>query len=320
MKEPNPKLIGVFVIGGITLLVTALVLFSSQDLFTPKRKFVAYFQQSVNGLHVGAPVRFRGIPVGKVIDINGIYTPETGNMIPRVTLEVRPETLKNVVLDVDDFTRFTLLVKNGMRAKLKAESLLTGQLYVALDFYPGTPVRKLGSDNEMYPEMPTIDSGLDQALAKLSNLPVEEVLIRLSTTLEALEEILKSPHLSEALATLPILLRDADTGVVDLTKFVNQDLATVAQDASQTLASVRSSLVALSTKLTGESLVQFDSALAELESTLQLAQKRLSRDDPLTYELISTLREVGSAARSLRGFADYLEEHPESLIKGKASQ
>lgn len=320
MKEPNPKLIGVFVIGGITLLVTALVLFSSQDLFTPKRKFVAYFQQSVNGLHVGAAVRFRGIPIGKVFDIDGIYNPETGDMIPRVTFEIRPETLKNAVLAKGEYTLFAGLVNRGMRAKLKAESLLTGQLYVALDFYPGTPVRNLGGDTERYPEMPTIDSGLDQVLAKLSNLPVEEVLIRLSTTLEALEEILKSPHLNEALATLPILLRDADTGVVELTKFVNQDLVLVTENVTQTLATARSSLETLSNKLTDESLVQFDSALAELESTLQLAQKRLSRNDPLTYELISTLREVGSAARSLRGFADYLEEHPESLIKGKASQ
>ncbi len=320
MKEANPKLIGVFVVGGMALLVVALVLFSSQDLFSPKRHFVAYFQQSVSGLNIGAAVRFRGIPVGKVIHIDGIYNPKTGNMIPRLILEIHPETLRNVVLNDADDTQFFLLIKNGMRAKLKSASLLTGQLYVALDFYPNTPVRRLGSDSEEYPEMPTIDSGLDQALAKLSELPIEEVLVRLGSTLAAVEELLKNPYVNEALAALPPLLRDADTGVVDLTQFVNHDLALMAQDASQTLASVRNSFEILSTKLTDESLVQINSTLIELENTLQLAQKRLSRDDPLTYELLSALREVGSAARSMRAFADYLEEHPESLIKGKASK
>ena len=320
MKEANPKLIGMFVVGGMALLVVALVLFSSQDLFSPKRHFVAYFQQSVSGLNIGAAVRFRGIPVGKVIHIDGIYNPKTGNMIPRLILEIHPETLRNVVLNDADDTQFFLLIKNGMRAKLKSASLLTGQLYVALDFYPNTPVRRLGSDSEEYPEMPTIDSGLDQALAKLSELPIEEVLVRLGSTLAAVEELLKNPHVNEALAALPPLLRDADTGVVDLTQFVNHDLALMAQDVSQTLASVRNSFEILSTKLTDESLVQINSTLIELENTLQLAQKRLSRDDPLTYELLSALREVGSAARSMRAFADYLEEHPESLIKGKASK
>lgn len=320
MKEANPKLIGVFVIGGITLLVVALVLFSSQDMFTPKRKFVAYFQQSVNGLYVGAAVRFRGIPIGNVIDIDGIYNQETGDMIPRVTVEIRPETLKNAVLAEGEYTLFAGLVKRGMRARLKAESMLTGQLYVALDFYPNTPVRNLGGENDAYPEMPTIDSGLDKAIAKLSSLPIEEILVRLSSTLEAVEELLRNPDLDASLAAMPSLLRNADTGIVDLTQFVNRDLTLVAQDARRTLASVRSSLTALATKLTDESLVQFDSTLGELESVLQLAQKRLSTDDPLTYELITAVREVGRTARSMRAFVDYLEEHPESLIKGKASQ
>jgi len=320
MKEANPKLIGVFVIGGIVLIVGALVLFSSQDLFTPKRQFVAYFQQSVNGLNIGAPVRFRGIPIGEVIDIDGIYDPGTGNMIPRITIEVRPETMSNVVLEQGEYTIFATLVKRGMRARLKAASLLTGQLYVALDFYPNTPVRKLGDGSEKYPEMPTIDSGLDQALAKLSELPIEEVLVRLGSTLEALEDLLRNPHLDEALTELAPLLRDADSGVVDLTRFVNHDLVSVAQDASKALKSLKSSVESISTRLNDESLLQLGSTLAELENALQLAKKRLSENDPLTRELLTALREVGRAARSMRAFADYLEEHPEALIKGKASQ
>jgi len=320
MKKTDPKLIGIFVLGGLMLVVAALVLFSSQDYFTPKRQFVAYFHQSVNGLNVGAPVRFRGIPVGEVLAIEGVYEPDTGNMIPRLILEFRPETLENAAVREGEYTLFPLLLKNGLRASLKSASLLTGQLYVSLDFHPNVPVRTLGNENDKYPEMPTIDSGFDETLAKLSELPFEEVLARMGSTLAALEEILRNPNISDALAALPGLLADADSTVVELEKFVTGELTITAATATETLESARGSLRTLAAKLADESLVQLDSSLAQFDKTLQLVEKRLGQDDPLSYELLTTLREVSSAARSMRDLADSLEEHPESLLRGKTSQ
>lgn len=320
MKKTDPKLIGIFVLGGLMLVVAALVLFSSQDFFTPKRQFVAYFHQSVNGLNVGAPVRFRGIPVGEVLAIEGVYEPDTGNMIPRLILEFRPETLENAAVKEGEYTLFPLLLKNGLRASLKSASLLTGQLYVSLDFHPNVPIRTLGTENDKYPEMPTIDSGFDETLAKLSELPFEEVLARMGSTLAALEEILRNPNVSDALAALPGLLADADSTVVELEKFVAGELTVTAATATETLESARDSLRTLTAKLTDESLVQLDSSLAQFDKTLRQVEKRLGQDDPLSYELLTTLREVSSAARSMRGLADSLEEHPESLLRGKTSQ
>ncbi len=318
MKEANPKLIGVFVIGGIVLLISALVLFSSQDLFTPKRFFVAYFHQSVNGLNVGAQMRFRGIPVGEVLDIDGVYDPETGNMIPRLTLEFHPETMENAVVEKGEYTLLPFLLANGMRAKLKSASLLTGQLYVALDFYPGTPERYLGSGNDAYPELPTIDSGLDQAIAKLSGLPIEELFVRLNGALSAAEDFLRNPHIDESLAVLPTLFSDADSALVVLREYVNRDLTEATTNASQTLRVARSSLQTLTQTINDESLVQIGSTLTELENTLRLVQAHMDANEPLMYELLSALHEIGSAARSVRDLADVLEEHPESLVRGKA--
>lgn len=320
MKEANPKLIGVFVIGGFLLAFAALFLFSSQDFFTPKRKFVAYFQQSVNGLNIGAPVRFRGIPIGEVTNIKGIFNPETGDMMPRVVLEVRPETMKNVVLQDGQYNIFAVLLKNGMRASLKSSSFLTGQLYIGLDFHPNEPVRYLGGDNDEYPEMPTVDSGLAKVIEKLSDLPVEEVLGNLAATLAAVEELLENPAFDEMLEAIPPLMETANTVLVDLDQFVTRDLHSVTQDASKTLAGLRASMEMLSTQIADESLVQINATLIEFEKTLQLARQRFSQDDPLTYELVRALREVGGAARSLRDLANYLEEHPESLLKGKAAK
>jgi paraquat-inducible protein B len=317
MKEANPKLIGVFVIGGLALLVAALVIFSSQDLFAPKRIFVAYFQQSINGLNIGAPVRFRGIPLGEVLEIEGVFDPQTGNMIPRVVLEIRPESMENAVLEDGEYTLLRLLLDRGVRASLKSASLLTGQLYVALDFHPNVPERYLGSGAEAYPEMPTIDSGFDEALAKLSELPIEEVILRVSSAFSAAEDLMRNPHIAELLAVLPKLVKDADTTVVDLRQFINRDLTDAAQNASQALVVVRKSMQSLSDSLNEETLVQVESTLIELESTLQLVSARLEANDPLMYELITSLQEIGDAARSVRDLADALEEHPESLLRGK---
>lgn len=317
MKEANSKLIGIFVIGGLMLLVTALVLFSSQDLFTPKRIFVAYFQQSVNGLNIGASVRFRGIPVGEVIDLDGVYDPDTGNVMPRLILEIRPERLENAVVEEGDYTLLPLLLQKGLRARLKSASLLTGQLYVALDFHPGTPERYFGTRDEKYPEMPTIDSGFDEALAKLSELPIEEVMLRVSDAFLAAEDLLRNPHIDEVLSELPTLLRDTDSTVVDLRRFINRDLTVATLNASEALVVAGTSLQSLTESINEETLVQVDSTLRELEDTLQLIHTRLEMNDPLMHELLSALDEIGNAARSVRDLADALEEHPESLVRGK---
>ncbi len=320
MKKTNPKLIGAFVIGGLVLVITALVLFSSQDLFTPKRFFVAYFHQSVNGLNVGAPMRFRGIPVGEVLKIDGVYDPATGNMIPRITLEFHPETMENAYVEKGEYTLLPFLLASGMRASLKSASLLTGQLYVALDFHPGTPERYLGTGIDEYPELPTIDAGLDQVIAKLTELPLEELFASLNGALAAAEDLLRHPRVEESLAVLPTLLTDADLTVVDLRHFMNRELATVAGEASQTLVAARSALQSLSTTITEESLVQVSSTLTEFEETLQLLQERLEANDPLMHELVAALREIGSAARSIRDLADALEKQPESFVRGKKAQ
>jgi len=320
MKEANPKIVGLFVIGGVVLIVASLVLFSSQDLFTPKRLFVAYFQQSVNGLSVGAPVRLRGIPVGVVVDVEGVYHPESGDMIPRLTIEMHPESMENAVVQKGDYTLYPALLARGLRVRLRSASLLTGQLYVDLNFFPDTEERYLGGQTHEYPEMPTLDSGLDQAIAKLSELPIQELILRASSTFEAIEQLLRNPHITETLAALPPLLNDADSTVVRIEQFMDRELTNTLHETNQALAVARQSMATLAESFSGETLLQIKSTLAESEVTLLLLQERLDRDDPLTYELLITLREIGAAARSMRELADELEENPESLIRGKADQ
>ncbi len=265
MKESNPKLIGAFIIGGVALAVLAAVLFSSEEYFTPKRQFVAYFQQSVTGLNVGAPVKFRGIPCGEVLAIDGIYDPDVGSMTPRVTLEFLPETLVNARVEEGEYTLLPFLLQNGLRASLKSQSLLTGQLYVSLDFNPNTPERRLGGSADEFPELPTLDSVFDEALATLSELPIEEVVARVGSTLQAAEEILRDPNIDKVLQVLPDLLADGDAAIVDLNSLIKGEFTNAAREATATLTSARGSIELVAGKLGDETLAQVDGTLLELQ-------------------------------------------------------
>lgn len=315
-SNPNPKLVGAFVLGGIVLLTGASVLLSSSDLFTPRRIFVAYFQQSVNGLNVGAPIKFRGIPVGEVLEIEGLYDPDTGNMIPRLILEFRPETMRNAEVEEGEYTLLPALLEAGLRASLQSQSILTGQLYVGLDFHPNTPARYLGEDDE-YPEMPTIDSGFDELIAKFSELPIDDIVARAISTLATIENILKNPNIDEVLAALPVLLTDTDSAIIDLMTYVNGGLAELTDNATATLQTTRHSLDTVSLSFKDDYFVRLNVTLDGVDQTLQLVRQRLERQDPLTYEALAALREITRAARSIREFADDLEAHPESLLRGR---
>ena len=295
MNDSNPKLIGGFVLGGVFLLILATVLFSSMDFFSPKRRFVAHFEQSVNGLNVGAPVKFRGIPIGQVISIEGIYNPEDGSMIPRVTIEVLPETLVNARVEKGEYTLLPSLFKNGLRVSLKSQSMLTGLLYVSMEFKPETPERWLAGPDDQYPELPSNDSHFEEAIDSLANLPIEEVVARMEGTLAAAEDLLRNPNIDLVLELIPKTLTDGDNAIVGLNKSIEQAIGS----------------------FTGKTLSQADASMRELQATLQLIQTRLDHDDALMSGLMDLIREMDRTSRSIRALADELERHPESLIRGK---
>ena len=164
----SPTLIGAFVIGAVGLLIVAVIAFGSGRLFRQTRDFVLYFDNSVNGLRVGAPVKFKGVEVGSVKDIR--LQLEKGaevNKIP-VIIEIDLEklTLRGATPEIAvDREAFHKAVVDGFRGQLEMESLVTGVLYVGLDFFPGTPINFVQQENvnNKYPEIPTLPTSLELA-------------------------------------------------------------------------------------------------------------------------------------------------------------
>jgi paraquat-inducible protein B len=231
------------------------------------------FSQSVRGLSVGAPVDFRGIPVGEVRAITLRHEPRTTVFQVAVDINLWPERMRtnNRTPSGQRMKRF---VEHGFRGQLRSANLLTGQQYVALDFFPKAPKASLDPAASP-PEIPTVPGSLAELQDSLGNVV---------KSLEKVPFDQLAADLRKALASLDATLRRAD--------LVMQ-------------------------KLAAEVAPELRSTLEQARKTLGAAQQVLAADSPTQGDLRETLNEVTKAAETVRSLADYLERHPESLIRGK---
>jgi len=252
--------------------------------YTEIQHYRMYFKESLRGLSAGAPVDLHGIHVGEVSGFGIEYDQDEGIFRFPVDVDFYPEMLREHYIAgatrANDTTkasqRETLdrLVAAGMRARLKSGNLVTGQLYIDLDFVPHAP-RTAINWNTPRPQMPSIDGGLN-ALAdklgdiatKLDQVPVDQISAQLLKTLQELQGTLR--------------------GTSALVGHLNDD---VTPEVTAALGNARQ-------------------ALKAVESTLSAAS-------PLQSDLRDTLKQLSRSARTLADLSDYLEQHPESLIRGK---
>lgn len=234
--------------------------------FSPARGQPQFYdlvlRQSVRGLAVGAPVEFRGVPVGEVAEMRHDLDVERNEFPIVVTLRVYPDLFGTNTIDVSTpegaavhRERIEGLVAHGLRAQLRSGSLLTGSLFVALDFFPDAPHVTLDWSKSPidFPVVPGqlegIESKLAGIVAKLDALPLEQI---------------------------------------------GRDVA--------------------------KALVGLDQTLGSARKTLDTASGLIGTDSALRVDLANTLQEVSRAARSIRVLGDYLERHPESLLRGKSGE
>jgi len=202
---------------------------SYQKTYLVKRYFILYFNDSVRGLSRGAPVEFRGIKVGQVLDVTLEFNREKLQFRIPVLIEFEPERLTLTGGTPNPQERLVdKLVERGLRAQLKTGSLLTGQLYVDLDVHPEAPARRVVYAGK-YPEIPTIPAPLEAVTEKLTKfvdrlekLPLEQTTAELRQGLQNLRDAIKQSQ---------ELVRHVDTDITPQTK------ATLEQ-VERTLASI----------------------------------------------------------------------------------
>jgi paraquat-inducible protein B len=257
--------------------------------------YLLVFKESVRGLPVGAPVDLRGVTVGEVIKIDVALDPRSPEISIPVQIQLFPERLgvlyrgkAQQVRPQNSHALLDSLVAHGFRAEVKSGSLLTGQLFVALDFYPAAKPAKIDW-NTNPPRLPVVPGSKDQLQEKLmqiarkiEKIPLEELAGDARKTIRSLDATLKSAEK---------LLKNVDGALVPEARSVLVEARQALEDLRRTLGDAR--------------------------TTLGGANQVLSGDAPVQLDLRETLREVSRAAQSLRVLGDYLEQHPESLIRGK---
>jgi paraquat-inducible protein B len=173
---------------------------STQIVYQNTLKYVMYFNGSVRGLTVGAPVQLRGIPIGKVTAINLELDKKTAEIHIPVTVELEPDRIKEINNDnnISDKDVMAQLINKGLRAQLQTGSLLTGQLLIDLDFHPKSKI-VLSDNQSVYPEFPTTASSLDQfthsahiIMDKVAKLPLEDLTVEANKTLQSLQSTSKA--------------------------------------------------------------------------------------------------------------------------------
>ncbi|MBK1703976.1 intermembrane transport protein PqiB [Halochromatium glycolicum] len=259
-----------------------------------KERYLMLFSGSVRGLSIGAPVMLHGIQVGEVLDIQLRFDPDRLAFSIPVLIEIEPERI-SVDQGVDqvlagDSDVLKKLIAAGMRGQLKTGSLLTGQLYVDLDFHPDAPPAEL-SERNGYRVLPTVPAPIEaittklrDVLAKVDAFPLEQIGSELTVILGSIREIATGPELKRAIA-----------------------------DLEQTLTDLSALAEQLDTRIAPE----MTATLTEARRAVENINGLVGPDAPLNNEMVRTLRDLSSAARSIRTFADYLDRHPEALIRGK---
>ncbi len=291
-------------------------------------RFVLYFNESLRGLSVGAPVTLLGLPAGEVTDVGLDIEPNNRSLRGRVEIVSYPERLiarlgPSQAAEGSMLARsleerrlvFQRLVQyRGLRAQLRSGSLLTGQLYVALDFYPDTAKAHIdwSKDPVQLPTVPStlpdLEAKISGILAKLDQLPYEQI----------------GTDVTKVLAALDGTLKDVNTTLAGINSDVTPGLKKTLEDMQGVIATADD---VLKRGLTG-TLDQVNATLEELRRPLATAEAVLKNADtaylgqnaPVQQELRDALQEITLAARSLRALMDYLERHPESLIRGKTKQ
>ncbi len=328
-KKISTTAIGGFVITALMLLMTAVILFGSGSFWKKTEQFVLYFEESVKGLNVGSPVMFRGVEVGSVKSIVLKSELKTFSVSIPIFIEIDedrfqlPKGQQSHIID-----QLPRLIKLGLRAQLDLQSIVTGQLMIQLDYLPDTPLKLRGVENN-YPEIPTIRSSINELSNTVKNIPIQEIAADLKEITGSIKHLLASKKIDQILSNLESTTANADRLVVNVDGKIDSfskelekaitDVLELLEKAESGFTGATDSAARVLTNIDGEVQPASDSLIKALDAakaTLVTVDDLVDHSDT-RMKLNRSLDEITTAARSLASLADYLERHPEALLKGK---
>ncbi len=308
-KSFNKIKIGLFVISAIILFVFLLIVFSSNNVFSHNVRFYTFFNTSLNGLDLGAPVKFKGVRVGSVESINIIHDDDTDEACACVLIKIDANAFKTIngrhVVERDYDAFYAEQIAHGMAAKLALDSLVTGKSFVAIDYYPRATERYFKDIEDLkYQQMPSMATNLDEFLASVETLMKNLSNLNLSSVVSNLDDVLSKIYQS---------LDEIDFKHVS-GSFINlcNSWSNLANDEriQKILDVTYSALSKVDTHI--------DQSFSNFNDVLDVITDMCKSNSYFRERMEECLLQLEKMLRSVREFFDFLERNPNALIAGKA--
>jgi paraquat-inducible protein B len=339
-KKASPTLVGLFVVIGTIIAIGTVLVIGSGKLFATKMPYILYFNESVNGLQKGAPVKFKGVTIGKVKTILLHFHEDKKQIHIPVIIELDINTIMQN-LDVDLHEGKSGVVQdlvNHVVGRLETDSFVTSRLYIGLRYDPASDALRQVRQNLTHPEIPTEPSTVARITDQLSSIDLSSLSERVSSILAKVDDGLSELDMKEInaqlVATLASIRKIIESEeIVNSIKSFEQTMVGVEQSVTnfnRTLASIgRTSdeIRVLTTTATGEikplmagvnaTTAEAVKTLKRVEATAEELRRLVHAQSPMYSRLVKTLDEFQRLARSVRELTDLLRRDPRALISGK---
>ena len=336
-KQVSPTLIGSFFLAALGLVIIAIIMFGGGNYFEKHHKFVLYFhsENNLNGLNVGAPVKLEGVQIGEVKEVALLLDENTLEVVKPVVIEL---DYSNIISEEDDKLdrydkpegedqdqQIKAFIKQGLKAQLKSQSMLTGLLYIEFQFTPEDKVVLTGRKFRDLRELPTTTNAAEDfkreaqnAINRVRNLPLEQIVEDLAVNMSEIKLILTSQSLKENRQGINQSIKEMEKLLINLNENFTplmfnlngtmKDTRVVVQEFSRDIKPVLSSLEKTLNKAT--------EILSESQYAVRSFEEFSSPEAPL-WQALEAIKE---AAESTKNLTDTLERNPESIIYGKGDE
>jgi paraquat-inducible protein B len=303
--------------------------------FVKKIIFILFFKESIRGLNVGAPVEFKGIKVGSVVDVRLEFDKRDSSFRIPVLIEIEPQRIiEREIIEVSSpYETLKNLVDHGLRARLQTGSILTGQLLVELGMHPDTPIH-LANEAGPYPELPTIPpanfeqitNSMKNILAKVEKVDLDKIGMELLEAFQQANRLVSGPELRGIVKGANKLMnsQEIQETIKGANKLVNsKDIEDSIHNLKESLHSFKSILHKLDKRAEPiavnleQAIGAGHHALEKARVTLGLIDEVLKPESPLQFRFNQLTEELAETARSIRALLDMLERNPNSIIFGK---
>jgi paraquat-inducible protein B len=319
-QKPNPTSIGLFIVVGLALGVMGLLLFSSSKLFTPTRDLILYFNDSLNGLNEGAPVKYRGVTIGSVKRVMVHFNQATNDYAMPVIIEIQKKLIEQRLgQPIEVFTDRAMegRIQHGLRASLQSESLVTGVLYIEVRPNPHAPPPIYHQLEKKYPEIPTEPTQIQELFNNLASLDVKSIQTNINMLLVKIDSVLGNLHMGEINAGITNTLQSIDR-LVSSPEITNSLVSVrTTLDQYRSLGEKLNTRVDPVAQSITNSLAEANRTLAQLRGLADNLRTMLRPDAPLRQDLDQLLTQLAGTAESISTLVEFLKQHPNALITGR---